>query len=84
MISQQTLNNLLSSKMPNLSEMDLSLDADDDMNYFFPDNFLDGSNFPSLKGFEVSGGFKNGEEERLKNSKLAQLIGTKIFTDFDV
>ncbi|GEM75020.1 hypothetical protein [Vibrio sagamiensis] len=70
-ISHSTLNKLLESDYPALEEAYIDLNCDDDQyGYRFPDTFLEGKNLPKLKKLEITGGFLNGEKERLLQSPI--------------
>jgi len=70
-ISNSTLSNLLSGTFPNLEEIFLDLDCDkNDSDYTFPGVFLDGNNLPKLTTLEITGGFYEGEKEKLIESPL--------------
>jgi len=70
-ISNGSLSNILDSKFPSLEEVFIDLICEeDDYGYMFTENFLSGNNYPSLKKMEITGGFAEGEKERLLSSAL--------------
>lgn len=72
-ISNKTLNYLLSSEFPSLTEQFIDLDIDDNTyEYRLPDTFLKGENVPKLSKIEIVGKFVEGEKERILNSPLAK------------
>ena len=69
--SVNTVANLLSSAFPNLRELYIDLEIDDDnLRYSIPDTLLADNVFPRLKKFQLVGNFRKGEKERLLNSPL--------------
>ena len=73
-LSHSTFTKLLESDYPDLEEAFLNLECeDDDFGYRFSEKFLEGEELPRLKKLEITGGFLEGERERL----LASPIGTR-------
>jgi len=71
-ISQDTLENLLSSNFPNLEVAWIDLDCEDnEYEYVIPDIFLSAKNVPKLKQCEFNGGFKAGSQRKIIMSNLA-------------
>ncbi len=68
-ISQSTLDALLESRYPQLREVFLDLECDDDdYGYRIPSTFQPRSGMPKLKQFEIAGGFAQGQKQRVRES----------------
>ena len=69
--SVTTVSNILASSFPNLRELYIDLEIDDqDLRYSIPKSLLVDNVFPRLTKFELVGNFHVGEKERLLNSPL--------------
>lgn len=51
--SSETVTNILSSQLPNLTQLHLSLEADDGPSYVIPETFYAGNNMPALSQIEM-------------------------------
>ena len=95
-ISQETLNNLLNSKFPQLETVWLDLDLDwavDDefkridglptncKDYKLTEDFINGKSWANLKQIEFSGGYAQGELDRFFNSEFVQKNQIKAIYD---
>jgi len=70
-ITNNTLQNLLSSKFESLRLLSLYLDFDDqNYDYSIPELFLTGSNTPALKVIEINGKFKSGTKIRFNSASF--------------
>lgn len=70
--SEDTFTNLFTSELPALNELTIDFNCDGNFerktHYSFPDEFLHAVPIPNLNYLELSGLFKEGEVERLKES----------------
>lgn len=68
-INQQTLNSILSSEYPQLREVFLDLECeDDDYGYQIPSGFQPQESMPKLKAYELAGGFTNGSIQLVRQA----------------
>jgi len=71
-ISQKTLDNVLSSTYPELRQLKLDLDCKrNDQEYTITELFTSGETVPNIEKIVITGGYKEGEIDRIMDSTLA-------------
>ena len=75
----KTVSNILSSSLPNLRELYIDLESDDEnLRYVIPESLLGDNLFPRMTKIELVGNFRVGEKERLLKSPLLYNQNVKI------
>lgn len=82
LISQVTLSNLLESNLPSLQDAFIDLDCEDnDMDYQMPNSLIEGKSWPRLKKIEFTGGYAQGEIDKILKSEFVR--ENKIVVHYD-
>lgn len=76
-----TVSNLLSSSFPELRELYLGLETDDNVCYTVPEAILSNDLFPNLTTIELVGTFQAGDKQRLYNSPSLRERNVRAFLD---